>query len=365
MNQAPSRPAALLIHSARMGAEEHGSSRRIPPGDAPPGIFFGDETDRARSGPADAPDSGESAAGSEAKSDGRRLGLPAVAGVGSTVAWLPLTALTLLPLWAVINLVTDVPFVVLFIAYLLTGMSIFFPSTQRLLLSVFFGARDPTPRELEILEPAWHKVLEAADLPEDRYVLAVTDVPQIDAIATGGRIVAVSRLALTLLPPDELEAALAHELGHHLGLHSASRMAALWLEVPILLFARLGIWLELAAYALALWFAWQEDFGPAVAALVAGLAVRVAGHLVPAALGAAGLIHAVRRLFGRFSIYQADRTAVELGYGDELVELLERMVEYQLEGSDDSTAEHLLGGHTLVARRIDRIESLLAPLLGD
>lgn len=336
-------------------AARHGR-RRVSPADAPPGIFFGDEPAK-REGAADESHA-ESSGPSAARPDERHLGLSAAASLASTIALLPLTAVALLPFWAVINLVTDLPFVTLFVAYLLTGTALFFPSTQRLLLTVFFSARTPTPRELDILEPAWHNVLEAADLPSDRYVLAVTDTPQIDAIAAGGRIVAVSKLSLTLLPQDELEAALAHELGHHLGLHSASRLAALWLEAPVLLFVRLGIWLELAAYAFALWFAWQEDFGPAIGALLAGLAVRVAGSLVPAALGAAGLVHAIRRLLGRFSMYQADRTAVELGYGDEMVELLERMVEYRLEGSEDTTAEHLLGGHSLVTRRIERIEAL-------
>jgi Zn-dependent protease with chaperone function len=336
-----------------MGPE--GEARRVSPADAPPGIFFGDDPISSTS----TPDPGDATSGNRTaeSTEDRRLGLPALAGVASTVSLLPLTALALLPFWVVINLVTDVPFVLLFVAYILTGSALCFPSTQRLLLTVFFGARDPTPRELETLEPAWHNVLEAADIDRDRYVLAVTDTPQIDAIAAGGRIVAVSRLTLTLLPPDELEAALAHELGHHLGFHSVSRMAALWLEAPILLFARLGIWLELAAYALALWFAWQEDFGLAIGALLAGLGVRIADSLVPAALGAAGLVHAVRRMFGRFSTYQADQTAVDLGYGDEMVDLLERMVEYRLEGGDNTTMEHLLGGRSLVARRIERIEA--------
>lgn len=332
---------------------QSGQRRRVSPADAPPGIFFGDDPDRPGSA-----ERGEAGKGppTDAESS-RRVGLPAVAGALSTLALVPLTALALLPFWVVVNLVTYVPFPALLVAYVLTGTALFFPSTQRLVLAVFFNARNPTPRELETLEPAWDNVAEAAGIPPTRYVLAVTDTPQIDAIAAGGRIVAVSQLSLRLLPQDELEAALAHELGHHLGLHSVTRLAALWLEAPLLLFARLGIWLELGAYALALWFAWQEDFGPAAGALVAGLAVRVAGGLVPAALGAAGLVHALRRFFGRFSIYQADRTAVDLGYGDEMVDLLERMVEYRLEGGEDTTAEHLLGGHSLVARRIERIES--------
>jgi Zn-dependent protease with chaperone function len=276
----------------------------------------------------------------------------------ATLALLPLTALALLPFWAVLNLVTTVPFVLILVLYLVAGSALLVPAAQRLVLAAFFDARTPTPRELEILEPAWHNVLDAAGEEPDDYVLAITDSSQLDAVATGGHIVAVSRLALNVLPAHELEASLAHELGHHVGSSRASRLASLWLEAPLLLFARLGIWLELAAYGLALWFAWQENFGPAVGALLGGLAIRAGGHLVPAAAGAAGLVHSIRSVIGRYSIYQADRHAVELGYGEDLADLLERMVEYQMEGEE--AGARVLGSHSLITRRIERIEEQLA-----
>lgn len=357
-------------------------SRHVSPGDTLPGIFLGDEpddggpTDRA-TGTAGGSGEGEGDSGGPSPDDParRRADMSAAAGFVPTILLLPLTALALVPFWAVINLVTDLGFVTLFLGYLLVGTALFFPSTQRLLLATFFNARTPTPRELETLEPAWHNVLDAAGIPHDRYVLAVSDSPHVEAVAAGGHIVAVSRLALTIFPPGELEAALAHELGHHLGLHSTGRQIALWLEAPILLFARMGQWLELAAYVLALLFAWQaassssevtitsmesfEEWGPAVAAVIAGLGVRVASHLVPTALGVSGLLHAVRNMLGRFSIYYADQIAVDLGYGDELVELLERTVEYRLEGDADSSVDQFLGGQSLIANRIDRIEARL------
>lgn len=340
-------------HQRPSGQTAH---RRVVPGQAPPGIFFGDTDDPAGGNRADEQ---HAATGGDDTTGQRWTKVPAVAGLVSALVLLPLAALALLPFWAVLNLVTSVPFWLIFLVYVLSGSALIVPATQRLLLAVFFDARTPTPRELETLEPAWHSVLDNAGQPHDRYVLAVTETAQIDAVAAGGRVVAVSRLALTLLPPEELEAALAHELGHHVGIHGYSRLATLWLETPLLLLTRFGVWLELAAYALAVWFAWQESFGPAVGALVAGLAVRVAGHLVPAAVGASGLVHAFRRVFGRMSIYQADDLAVELGYGEELMDLLERMVEYQLDGEQDGGVDHLLGGHSLIARRIDRIERRL------
>lgn len=346
--------------------------RHVPRGEALPGIFLGDEPTSQRAPNEEDPSGGDT---SSSDTSQRQADLSAAAGLVPAFLLLPLTALALLPFWAVINLVTDLGFATLLAGYLLVGVALFSRSTQRLLLATFFQARTPTPRELATLEPAWHNVLDEAGIPHDRYVLAVSDSPHVEAVAAGGHIVAVSRLALTVFPPGELEAALAHELGHHLGMHSVGRVAALWLEAPILLFARMGQWLELAAYLLALGYAWRattsdtpftitsaeswEQWGPVAGALIAGLGVRVATHLVPVALGVSGLLHSIRNLVGRLSIYYADQVAVDLGYGEELIELLERTVEYRLEGESDSTVDHLLGGQSLVSKRIDRIENRL------
>lgn len=316
-------------------------------------MFFGDDELRRAS---DAPIKPSADGTSDDGSEGKKLGLSLAASLVPALTLLPITVLALLPFWAVIGLVSDVPLWMLVLGYLLIGVSLLFRSTQQLLLTTFFDAREPTPRELEILEPAWNNVLDAADIPRDRYLLAVSNLDRLDAFAAGGHVVAVSRTALTLLPPDELEAALAHELGHHLGLHSVSRLVALWLEAPLLLFARLGSWLELLAYGLALLYAVTENFPAAVGALLAGLAVRVASHLIPAATGITGLLHSLRDLCGRYSVYYADRVAADLGYADELMDLLERTVEHPTGGEDGRSSEHLAANPALVAKRIERLE---------
>ena len=77
----------------------------------------------------------------------------------------------------------------------------------------------------------------------------MTDSPELNAYACGGHVVAVSTGALDLLPDDELHGVLAHELGHHLGLHTVALTITHWLSLPIITLARIGFLLEQIAFA--------------------------------------------------------------------------------------------------------------------
>ena len=88
--------------------------------------------------------------------------------------------------------------------------------------------------------------MQQAGHPAKRFVLAVTDSPELNAYACGGHVVAVSTGALELLPDDELHGVLAHELGHHLGLHTVALTITHWLSLPIITLARVGFLLERA-----------------------------------------------------------------------------------------------------------------------
>ena len=151
--------------------------------------------------------------------------------------------------WLLVRLVAPVPYWAFAAGYLAAGVLMFLRPVQRLLLSWLYGARRPTPDELDRLEPAWHDVLRQAGLPARRFVLAVTDSAELNAYACGGHVVAVSTAALELLPDDELRGVLAHELGHHLGLHTVALTITHWLSLPIITLARIGFLLERLAFA--------------------------------------------------------------------------------------------------------------------
>ena len=113
-------------------------------------------------------------------------------------------------------------------------------------------------------------------------MLAVTDSPELNAYACGGHVVAVSTGALELLPDDELHGVLAHELGHHLGLHTVALTITHWLSLPIITLARIGLPARALAFAasdlLARRSAGLALIGRIVSAILQVLALGVPGH---------------------------------------------------------------------------------------
>jgi Zn-dependent protease with chaperone function len=59
----------------------------------------------------------------------------------------------------------------------------------------------------------------------------------------------VSRWAVDNLTEDELTGVLAHELSHHLGMHTVALTVNQWLTIPVVLFARVGYFLQNVAQA--------------------------------------------------------------------------------------------------------------------
>ena len=163
--------------------------------------------------------------------------------------WLPVSLVALAAFWLLVRLVAPVPYWAFAAGYLGAGVLMFLRPIQRVLLSFLYGSRRPKPEELDRLEPAWLDVHRQAALPARRFVLAVTDSPELDAYACGGHVVAVSTGTLELLPDDELRGVLAHELGHHLGLHTVAFTITHWLSLPIITLARIGFLLERLAFA--------------------------------------------------------------------------------------------------------------------
>ena len=75
------------------------------------------------------------------------------------------------------------------------------------------------------------------------------DDDNLNAAAGGGSVVMVTTRAVHTLPDDQFKAVLAHELGHHAGLHPVVLLAQGWMYLPIAIVA----WLSAKFHNLLAW----------------------------------------------------------------------------------------------------------------
>jgi Zn-dependent protease with chaperone function len=186
-------------------------------------------------------------------------------------------------------------------------------------------------------------------------VLAVIDDDEVNAFACGGHLVVVSSYAVAALAPDELRGVLAHELSHHLGSHTVALTIAQWLSLPILVLARIGFFLQNVAQAASETFARNSASLEALGRVVALLLNTVAWVFLAGLLAA----NAIGNVVGRSAEFQADRRAVEMGYGPELARALRRVLASGAGGRPRSTSERLFASHPPARTRVARIEALL------
>jgi Zn-dependent protease with chaperone function len=237
------------------------------------------------------------------------------------------------------------------------GALLFYPPIEKVFLRVLMGHREPTVQEQQVLGPLWTKVTASAGLSRDKFILGVENNPELNASAFAGRSIVVTTKALQSLDSRHLEAVLAHELGHHLGGHPAALLWNYWIALPGRFLNRSVQRSYGALNRLILRFSYQGWlFSWAFVALLAIGLLLAAPWLLLVLLVPAGLAAA-----GRASELAADKIAVQLGYGQALVELLEAF---------NATGPASAGGlrrrfdgwmesHPSPAARIRRIERLL------
>jgi Zn-dependent protease with chaperone function len=201
----------------------------------------------------------------------------------------------------------------------------------------------PTPEERARLEPLLARVGEKAGIDPSRLILRVQDSPGVNAAAGGGHLLFVTRGAFGL-PDESLEAILAHELGHHRGLHPVMTAVVWWLRLP----------------------------GAAIAAVYRVLRRAVAA--VTSRLGALGRLIAIPLLLAlvvwqvtvmwlfyvadlfaqraaRISEYEADATAARWGYAEPLAAAYRSMPEVE----DERRWKRLMDDHPPLHERIERL----------
>ncbi|HYY79045.1 MAG TPA: M48 family metalloprotease [Actinomycetes bacterium] len=234
---------------------------------------------------------------------------------------------------------------------------------------LYRGLRRPGPAELERIVPAFRRVCRRAGADPGRYLLRVQEQPQVNAFALGGHLVAVTRVALEL-DDGMLEAVLAHELGHHLHLHPLATSLGWWYLLPFAVAE--GAWRRIgrATRAMARAFARLRGDGGGAPGGLLGLLVALGALVLVGTvlvvvlcvlwLPLLLLVRAARLLgagLSRAGERAADRHAVQLGYGADLVAVLELFVPGELASPRPRGLAALLQSHPSCQARLAAIRA--------
>ncbi len=285
----------------------------------------------------------------------RTLERSALTALVPVLALVPFWLLALLTLWLPLSLVTDVPFWWLPVGYLALGGLLLIPDAQIAILTPLLGARRPTETEFEHIAPLWEELAMTANLPAHRFAIRVIDSDDLNAFACGGNLVVITTFAIEELTNAQLAGVLAHEVSHHIGLHTAALTVGHWLSIPVVMLARIGFFLQNAARAA------TDAFVSHSAALTA------IGHLVAFVLTAVSWVFlaalyasdALANLVGHGSEFEADRRAVRMGYGKPLAGALRVVIRHG--GGERTTGwrARLATSHPSARTRVARIEAML------
>lgn len=261
-----------------------------------------------------------------------------------------------IPLNAVLNLLgISVTFWLLPIVWMAGASVLFLRFAQTLLLTPALGARALTIEESAVAQPVWQEVAAAAGIDPNKFVLRVIDADELNAFACGGHLVVTTSFSLQHLGPRELAGVFAHELSHHLGLHTVSLTLIHWFSLPVFALARIGFAVKNVAQAA------TDTFVAHSSALTA------LGRVVSAVLTAVSWVFlivlyasdTVGNLVGHRSEFDADQRSVRLGYGRELANALNTVI--ALGGGQRSIGwrQRLNASHPPARTRVARIEAAL------
>ena len=285
----------------------------------------------------------------------RQIERSALTALLPVVALVPFWLLAMIVLWVPLWLVLGIPVWVVPVAWLLLGALLIAPSVQVAVLTPFLGARRPLDDELAIITPIWRDLAATANLPQYRYSIRVIDSDDLNAYACGGHLVVVTSFAIDELTQRELSGVLAHELSHHLGLHTAALTLGHWLSLPVVLLARFGFYLQNVARAATEAFASHSAALTAVGRLVAAVLTAVSWVFLAALYASDALANIV----GHGSEFEADRRAVRMGYGRPLADALRQVI--RLGGGSRAIGwkARLTTSHPPARTRVARIEAML------
>jgi Zn-dependent protease with chaperone function len=239
--------------------------------------------------------------------------------------------------------------------WLASGAIVFCQPTEYLFARAINRWRRPTVDEMRRLMPAWDTVTAAAGIDKTKYSLWIEESNNVNAFASAGHLIGVTRWALYSLSPAQLTAVLAHELGHHLHGHTWADLLSYWYSLPARFVYRTGrLFVRVGLRVLRVFSA----VGFLVALCVIALFLAAAAPFLLPFLAVPPLL----AYFSRLGEIQADKVAADLGYGRLLIDIHNRLI---AAGDDvarvrEGWRARLMHTHPSNADRVRALEAYLA-----
>lgn len=285
----------------------------------------------------------------------RRIDGYAVAAIAPVVALLPAWLVAVAAFWWIVQFFTTIPFPIFAVVWFAAGALLFLRPVQRLVLIRLLGARTPTRSENDALQRAWRPVAQANHIPVGKFVLSVTDSDDLNAFASGGHLVVVSSWAINNLSQNELSGVLAHELSHHIGMHTIALTIGQWLSLPIIVLARVGFFFQNIAHAATDTFAQQSAGASFVGRTIAGILTIVSWVF----LAMISLAQIIGNVAGKGAEFKADETAIAMGFGRELRDALRLVISSGNGERPTHWRDRIVTAHPPARTRVARIEAQL------
>ena len=291
----------------------------------------------------------------------RKIDGYAVAAIAPVLALLPAWLIAVAAFWWAIAQFYYVPFAVFATLWFFAGGSLFVRPIQRLVLQRLLGARSPTRAERDTLQRSWQIVAQANHIPPGKFVLAVSDSEDLNAFASGGHLVVVSSWAINNLSQDDLCGVLAHELSHHLGMHTIALTVGQWLTIPIVLLAKIGFLLQNVAHAATDVFITRSTLGSMVGKTLTGFITIISWLFLYVITASQYIGNAV----GKGAEFKADQTVVAMGFGRPLLNALRIVVDSGHGERAPQWKDRLITTHPPARTRIARIDAQLRQMPRD
>ena len=285
----------------------------------------------------------------------RRIDGYAVAAIAPVIALFPAWLVSVTAFWWVVVQIYYVSFPIFAAVWLLLGGLLFVRPVQRLVLQRLLGARSPTRAERDAIFRSWQIVAQANHIPPGKFVLAVVDSDDLNAFASGGHLVVVSSWAITNLSQDDLCGVLAHELSHHLGMHTIALTISQWLTIPIVLLARVGFLLQNVAQAATDSFITRSPGAAIIGRTITGLLTIISWLFLAIITVSQYIANAV----GKGAEFKADETVVQMGFGKPLLRSLRLVVDAGQGDRGTQWRDRLVTAHPPARTRIARIDAQL------